>query len=517
MSFSPALGSSITNTKMRTPDHISPFSGMCAVCSANCIGTCEIGLSATRGSEAIYPFKTDINQFASEKNYPLDFSHFNINGRVFGAIGCEEDAYLATFPKVTIETSFGINNKIKLKAPIILPALAKLNWKDYFAGAALAGLLAVIGESAVTKDKELILENGKVAHSPLLKEMVSHFTKYYRGYGDIILQANYDDEHLGVLDYGIKELGIKSVELKFGQAAKGIQGMGMVNTIEEALRFQAMGYIIYPDPSDPIIAKNYKNGIGQGFEKIDKLPMWNEEILLNRISKLRNLGAEHICFKTGPYDPKDLIRIIQIASKGGVDLITFDGSGGGSGNSPTKMMNEWGIPTVYMESILYDIFNKFKEKNYPLPQVAIAGGFTMEDHVYKGLALGAPYVNLIAIGRGAMAAAFSGKQIGEFIDKGIIPKEFQRFGSTKKEIFADIKQLKVIYGDEADNIPTGAIGVYSYINRISTGIRQFLALNRKFDLKYIDRSDIVPMTELASKVSGLSNYKDLVHKELEGI
>lgn len=149
MSYSPTLGSTISNTRMRTPENISKFSGMCAVCTANCIGFCEIGLSAVRGSEAIYPFKTDINQFASEKDYPLDFSHFNINGRVFGALGCAEDANEATFPKVNISTTFGINNKIKLKAPIILPAMAKLNWKDYYAGAALAGVLVVIGEEVV--------------------------------------------------------------------------------------------------------------------------------------------------------------------------------------------------------------------------------------------------------------------------------------------------------------------------------------------------------------------------------
>lgn len=517
MSYSPLLGSSISNTKMRTPNHTSPFSGMCAVCSAQCIGTCEIGLSAARGSEAIYPYKTDINQFASEKDYPLDFSHFNINGRVFGAMGCEEDANLATFPKANIETTFGKNKQIKLKAPIILPALAKLNWKDYFAGAALAGLLAVIGESAVTKDEDLVLENGKVVDSPLLKEMVSSFKKYYRGYGDIILQANYDDENLGVLDYAIKELGIKSVELKFGQAAKGIQGMGMVGTIEEALRLQEMGYIVHPDPSDPTVAENYKKGIGRGFEKVDKLPMWNEEILTKRIAELRDLGAEHICFKTGPYDPQDLVRIIKIASANEVDLITFDGAGGGSGNSPSKMMNEWGIPTVYMESMLFYILKKFKEQNYPLPQVAIAGGFTMEDHVYKGLALGAPYVDFIGMARGPMAAAFSGKQIGKLIEKKKVPKEYQRFGTTKEEIFADMKELKLIYGDEAEKFPTGAIGVYSYINRISTGLRQLLALNRKFDLKYIDRSDIQPLTKLASKTSGLPTYKDLAKDALDSI
>lgn len=517
MSYSPPLGSSITNTRMRTPEHISDFSGMCAVCTANCAGNCEIGLSAIRGSEAIYPFETDINQFASEKNYPLDFSHFNINGRVFGAFGCSEDSNLATFPKVNINASFGMKSKINLKAPIILPAMAKLNWKDYFAGAALAGVLVVIGEDVVAKDKNLILENGKVVSSPLIAEMISSFREYYNGYGDIIVQANYDDENLGVLEYAITKLGVKSVEIKFGQAAKGIQGMGRVKNIEDALKFQKMGYLIYPDPSDTVIAENYRNGIGQIFEKIGKLPMWNEDILIKRVAVLRELGAEHICFKTGPFDPKDLVKILKIASKTGIDLVTFDGAGGGTGNSPTKMMNEWGIPTVYLESILYDVLKKFKEKNYNLPQIAIAGGFAMEDQVFKGLALGAPYVNFVAIGRAAMAAALVGKQVGDLISKGTVPKEYQRFGTTLEEVFGDIRELKGLYGNDATNISPGAIGVYSFINRISSGLQQLMALNRKFTLENIDRSDIIPLTELAAKVSGLDTYGDLIKKELENI
>ncbi len=514
MSYSPSLGSSLTNTKMRTPEHISDFSGMCSVCTASCIGTCEIGLSAVRGSEAIYPFETDKNQFASEKSYPLDFSHFNINGRVFGALGCPEDANEATFPKANIAVDFGINNKIKLKAPIILPAMAKLNWKDYYAGAALSGVLVVIGEDAVAKDKELVLENGKVAGSPLLKEMVSSFRQYYRGFGDIILQGNYDDENLGVLDYAIKELGVKTVELKFGQAAKGIQGMGRVKDIDAALEYQKKGYLVYPDPSDPEIAKNYKEGKGQVFEKIGKLPMWNEDILINRVKELRKLGAERICFKTGPFDPKDLIRILKIASKAGVDLVTFDGAGGGSGNSPVKMMNEWGIPTVYLESLLYNILKRMKEKNYNLPQVAITGGFAMEDQVYKGLALGAPYINIVGIGRAAMAAAMAGKQIGDLMKEGMTPKEYLRFGTAKEEVFGDIRELKLLYGEDALNISTGAVGLYSYINRIAAGLKQLMALNRKFSLEYIDRSDIIPLTEIASKVTGLEAVYQY-NKELE--
>lgn len=517
MSYSPPLGSTITHTKMRSPEHISSSSGMCAVCTANCIGLCEIGLSALRGSEAIYPYEPDVNQFASEKNYPLDFSHFNINGRVFGTVGCPQDADLAAFPNADIHFDFGAENKIKLKAPVVLPAMAKLNWKDYFSGAALAGVLVVIGEDAIAKDKECALSNGKVTCSPLIKEMVSSFRQYYQGYGDIILQANYDDERLGVLDYAITQLGVKSVELKFGQAAKGIQGMGRVKDIQDALEYKEKGYFVYPDPSDPVIAQNYANGKGQVFERIGKLPMWNEEILVKRVGELKKLGAEHICFKTGPFDPNDLAEILKIASKAGVDLVTFDGAGGGSGNSPCKMMNEWGIPTVDLESIIYKILSKMKEKNYILPQVAIAGGFAMEDHVFKGLALGAPFINLIGIGRAAMAAALAGKQIGEAIQNETVPKDFQRFGSKIDEIFGDIRELKLIYGDHAADISTGAIGVYSYMNRIKAGLKQFMALNRKFSLQYIDRSDILPLTKLASKVTGLPTCTDITDKVLDRI
>lgn len=515
MTYSKELGSTITNTKVRTPDNISLFSGMCSVCTDKCTGTCEIGLSAIRGTQAIYPFKTDINQFASEKDYPLDFSHFNIDGKVFGVWGCDEDADQATFPKVDINSKFGVENQIDIKAPIILPAIAKLNWKDYYSGAALAGVPVVIGEDVVSKDKGLVLENGKVVKSPLIEEMLSYFNRYSRGYGDIILQANYDDEDLGVLDYAIKELGVKSVELKFGQGSKGIQGMGRVEDIDAALDFQEKGYLIYPDPSNPQISKNYRNGIGRVFEKIGRLPMWNEEILINRVKQLKEMGAKRVCFKTGPFAPKDLINILKIASNAGVDLVTFDGAGGGSGNSPSKMMNEWGIPTVYMESILYTVLKKMKENNYDLPQIAIAGGFATEDHVFKGLSLGAPYIDMIGIGRAAMTAAMVGKRIGNLIEQGVVPKELQRFGTTKEDIFEDIRELKEIYRDEIDNISTGAIGVYSYLNRISTGLRQLMALNRKFALEHIDRTDIVPLTELAKQVTGLKTYKELVEEELE--
>lgn len=514
MTYSPGLGSSITNTKMRTPDNLSPFSGMCSVCSANCTGMCEIGLSAIRGKEAIYPYQTDRNQFASEKDYPVDYSHLNINGRVFGAWGCEEDPYKATYPNADMEAIIGIDNPVKLAMPIILPAMAKLNWKDYYGGAAMAGILAVIGEDVVMKDPGLILENGKVTKAPLIGAMLDAFRKYYRGYGDIVLQGNYDDEYLGVLDYAIKELGATSVELKFAQASKGIQGLGIIDSLEEALKLKKRGYIVHPDPEDDEVAEKYKLGIGPKFEKVGKLPIWNEEHLVKRVKELKELGVKRVFFKTGPFHPADLTKILLIASKAGVDLVTFDGAGGGSGNSPVKMMNEWGIPTIVLESILYRILKEMEEKGYRLPQVAITGGIAMEDQVFKALALGAPYINIVGIGRAAMTAAMVGKTVEELLKENKVPKEFQRYGHKKEEIFEGLKELRLLY-DDADSFSGGAIGLFSYLGRVKAGIQHLMALNRKFNITSISREDVVPLTSEAKQATGLKDFNDLLEDGLK--
>jgi glutamate synthase domain-containing protein 2 len=247
------------------------------------------------------------------------------------------------------------------------------------------------------------------------------------------------------------------------------------------------------------------------FEKIGKLPMWNPEALVQRVAELRRLGAERVCFKTGPFDPRDIARILGIASEAGVDLVTLDGAGGGTGHSPAKMMNEWGMPTVTLEAVVWRILSRLEKTQKPLPPVAMAGGFATEDQVYKGLALGAPYVRMIAIGRAAMAAASVGRQVGEALRNGSAPIEYARFGSRVDEIFADFRVLKAEYGDETLSIPTGALGLYSYLNRVSVGLKQFMALNRKFALRHIEREDIVPLTEIAAKTTGLPTYGELLN------
>lgn len=517
MSYTAPLGSPTTNTRMRSPTHLASASGMCAACTADCAasgaGPCEIGLSAIRGAEALLPFASDVNQFASEKEYPLDFSHFTINGRAFGAQGLPADSMVATYPRAELGTSFGITHPIPCSAPIILPAMAKLAWREYFAGAALSGVPVVIGEDVLGKDPGLVVEGQRVVEAPLVAEMVAAFARYRRGFGDVVLQANCDDEHHGLLEYAIAKLGVKSVELKFGQAAKGIQGMGRVPRIEDAIRFKGLGYIVLPDPEDPAVAAAFARGEGPVFEKIGKLAMWDEEGLVSRVARLRELGAERVCFKTGPFAPRDIAAILRIASEAGVDLVTLDGAGGGTGHSPVRMMDEWGVPALTLECAAYKMLASLSAKGRPLPQVAIAGGFATEDQVFKGLALGAPYVGFVAVGRAAMAAAMVGKGLGEALARGEAPKEYARFGSSVEEVFADYRLLKADFGAEAAKIPTGAIGVYSYLNRLRSGLRQLMALNRKFALPYVGREDILPLTDAAARASGLPGYDELAAME----
>ncbi len=94
----------------------------------------------------------------------------------------------------------------------------------------------------------------------------------------------------------------------------------------------------------------------------------------------------------------------------------------------------------------------------------------------------------------AMAAATSAAKMGEMIQAGNVPAHIRPYGTTVQEIFKDLPDLRALYGRQANDFSPGAIGVYSYLNRIASGLRHFCALNRKFDWKLIDRSDVIPLT-----------------------
>jgi hypothetical protein len=56
---------------------------------------------------------------------------------------------------------------------------------------------------------------------------------------------------LGVQEYALEKLGVRAVELKWGQGAKDIGGEVKLDTLERALQLKERGYIVLPDPQDP--------------------------------------------------------------------------------------------------------------------------------------------------------------------------------------------------------------------------------------------------------------------------
>ncbi|HOV79462.1 MAG TPA: FMN-binding glutamate synthase family protein [Bacillota bacterium] len=523
MSFSKGINATAaTLTKLRTGESKCEYSGMCVTCLDGCPGLCEVGKSSIRGKEVLYPQPFGKITSASQKDYPVDFSHFNIMGTAVGAVGIEADPDKAIFPAVSLETEVGADNKLKLSLPIVVAGMgstnvAANNWEHLAAGAAICGVGICIGENVCAMDPGSEIKNGRVVHSPNLDRRVKDFQRWYNGKGFIAVQANVEDTNLGVQEYALEKLGVEAVEIKWGQGAKDIGGEVKLNTLERALLLKSRGYIVLPDPEDPKVQEAYKKGAFKEFERHSRVGMVNQESFNVRVEELRKAGAKYVMLKTGAYRPADLARAIKFASDARLDLLTIDGAGGGTGMSPWRMMNEWGIPTVYIQALAVKYLDRLAAKGAFVPPVAIAGGFTLEDHLFKGLAMGAPHIKAIGMARSALTAAMVGKTVGEALKSGKVPPEYKKYGESMEQIFIATAELKDKLGGEFDNLPAGAIGVYTYFERLAQGLRQFMCGARKFALRYISRDDIVALTKEASEITGIRYIMDADAEEAEQI
>lgn len=522
MTFSKPNRSAATATKNRYGEEVSPFSGMCVICIDGCPGLCEIGKSAVRGAEVIYPQPFGAITAASEKDYPIDFSHFNIMGTAVSAQGVKADKDHAIFPNVNLEVKLGQDKKIKLRYPILgggqgSTDVAKNNWEGIAIGAALTGTGVTVGENVVGMDEAAQIERGKVVKAPELERRVRAFKDWQDDeYGLIVVQSNEEDTALGVLEYAIEKLGIEAVELKWGQGAKDIGGEVKIRDLKKAQMLKRRGYVVLPDPEDSDVINAFQRTFDE-FERHSRVGMVSEEAFIKRVKELRKCGAKYVFLKTGAYRPADLARAIKYSSEAKIDVLTIDGAGGGTGMSPWRMMNEWGVPTVEIESLTYQFANRLKKKARYIPDIVIAGGITLEDHVFKALALGAPFAKAVGMARANMCAAMVGKTIGNAIKEENIPQSIQKYGKSVEEIFITSSQLRRKYGKNFDKIPPSAIGVYTYFTRLAQGLRQLMAGERKFALQYITRDDIVALTREASEVSGIDYVMEADKKEVDKI
>ena len=183
--------------------------------------------------------------------------------------------------------------------------------------------------------------------------------------------------------------------------------------------------------------------------------------------------------------------------------------------SPWRMMNEWGVPTVQLECLAYQMCQRLAAKGAYIPPIAIAGGLSLEDHIFKAIALGAPYVKAICLGRAIFTASMVGKTHGKLMMEKML--EGEKIEDKYMGLFAVSAQLKERYGKDLGKLPAGAIGMYSYIDRLKHGLQQLMAGSRKFALKYVDRNDLMTLTREAAEVSGISHVMDADAEEVDKI
>jgi hypothetical protein len=289
-----------------------------------------------------------------------------------------------------------------------------------------------------------------------------------------------------------------------------------LKTLERALQLKDRDYIVLPDPTLAASQEAFELGGISDFERHSRLGMVEEEGFYKEVERFRKLGAKYVTLKTGAYRPADLARAIKFSSEAKIDLLTIDGAGGGTGMSPWRMMNEWGIPTVHLECLTYQMCERLSAKGSYIPPIAIAGGLSLEDHIFKALALAAPYVKAVCMGRAIMTAAMVGKTHGRLMEEKM-ELEGGNLSEGYERLFAVGSQLKEHLGKDFAKLPAGAIGMYSYIDRLRQGLQQLMAGARKFALKYIDRNDLVALTREAAEVSGITYVMDSDREEVENI
>lgn len=84
-----------------------------------------------------------------------------------------------------------------------------------------------------------------------------------------------------------------------------------------------------------------------------------------------------------------------------------------------------------------------------------------------------------------------------------------------EEISVEYETLLNKYGEEVSELPLGAIGFYSFANKLRVGLQQLMAGSRNFRVSTISRNDLMALTEEAAKVSGIPYIMDAYRREAE--
>ena len=533
-----------SNDALGTTNRGNPTeSSLCTLCRADCQGKCETWLSALVGRKLLYPRSYGIVTAGANNttHVGVSYNSIRIQGYAYGAQGLNQglttDPDDCIFPNVTLDTEFGNEIKTKARIPLMTGALgstfvAAKYWESFAVGASLVGIPIVIGENVVGVDRESEIgegpeKKGKIKKAPELERRIESYFRYFDGYGAIIVQLNVEDTRNGVAEFVADKYGDKIIiELKWGQGAKDIGGEIQVSSLDYALFLKNRGYVVDPDPSLPEVQAAFENGSIKSFARHSRLGATNlvsvdqvQEDFMSAVDYLRGLGFKRITLKTGSYGMEELAMAIKFSTDAGLDLLTIDGSGGGTGMSPWNMMQSWGVPSINLHSKAYEYASILAAKGQKVVDMSFAGGFALEDSIFKGLALGAPFTKLICMGRAIMIPGFVGSNIQGALFPDMrgdlnghwaeLPRTVKAVGNSAKEIFAGYFDVEKKVGkDEMKHVPFGAIAFYTMADKLYCGMQQLLAGARKFSVTQITREDIFSGNRETAQETGIMHMCD---------
>jgi len=519
-------------------------SSLCTLCRADCVGKCETWLSSMTGRKLLYPRSFGLVTAGANNtsHVGVSYNSLRVQGYAYGANGLTNELTNSpddcVFPNVSLETEFGKKHKTKVKMPLMTGALgstfiAQKYWNSFAIGGALVGIPVVIGENVVGVDRNseisgIETKQGKIKSAPELDRRIDTYLRYHDGYGAIIVQLNVEDTRNGVAEYVVNKYGNKCIiELKWGQGAKNIGGEIQVNSLDYATFLKDRGYVVDPDPSKADVRQGFEQGAIKSFARHSRLGGTNlssvgqvQEDFMNSVAYLRSIGFERITLKTGSYGMEELAMAIKFATDAELDLLTIDGSGGGTGMSPWNMMQSWGVPSVILHAKAYEYASILSAKGKSVVDMSFAGGFALEDHIFKALAIGAPYTKMVCMGRAIMIPGFLGANIEGAIyperradvngNWNELPKNVLEVGKTADEIFSCYHDLEDKLGkDEIGNIPYGAIAFYTLADKLGCGLQQLMAGARKFSLNKITRQEIFSGNRETARETGIPHVADV--------
>ena len=224
--------------------------------------------------------------------------------------------------------------------------------------------------------------------------------------------------------------------------------------------------------------------------------------------------------KTGAYRPEVVAFTMKAASEAKIDMLTFDGAGGGTGMSPVPMMNEMSTPTVHLQAQVLMCAQIMKKKRKFIPDLVMAGGFVNETQIYKSMAMSnmgdGPLVKAIAMARAPLLTVMKSQNFVKLAETNNLPSSFSAaYGDDPRRFFIAAQEIEDRFPGKklGKDIPYGAVGEYTYfVDRVGEGLKQLMAGSRKFTLPNLARSDLATLTLYAEKVTGIETLENMAQR-----